>query len=189
MTTVPVTIDSERLFQLRLVIARLGEMDNAGWWNTRGALGPTGAFVYRRGFPVTAAFAQARVVFAVAAARCQEVFTAPNCVTLWQMPAEVEDLFEDMWQQWLDAPDRWQSLFTTVAALRGADAAGALLQLDLITERDAVAARQVKPSPEARSVKLDEVAAIDTPLLTLLAAGFAQATPGRLVVPYVQVTG
>jgi len=164
-------------------------MDNAGWWNTQGALGPTGTFVYRRGFPATAAFAQACVVFAVATARCHEVFDAPNCYTLWRMPAEVEDLFEDMWQQWLDEPARWRPFFDMVAALRGADAADALLQLDLIAERDAEAARQIKPSSEARSVKLAEVADIDTPMLTLLAAGFAQATPGRLVVPYVQVKG
>jgi hypothetical protein len=32
------TINLERLFQLRLVIARLGERDNAGWWNTQGLL-------------------------------------------------------------------------------------------------------------------------------------------------------
>lgn len=189
MTTVPVIIDIEHLFRLRLVIARLGERDNAGWWNTSGALGPTGAFVYRRGFPATTSFAQARVVFAVAAARCHEVFQAPSCYTLWHLPAEIEDLFEDRWQQWLDEPAHWQALFDTVAALSGADAAGALMQLGLITEYDLAAARQRTLMPEARSVKLAEVAEITMQTISLLAAGFAHATSGKLVVPYVQVKG
>ncbi|MFN5116778.1 MAG: hypothetical protein ACK5FE_13410 [Cyanobacteriota bacterium] len=30
------TIDFKRLFKLRLVVARHGEMDAARWWNTQG---------------------------------------------------------------------------------------------------------------------------------------------------------
>jgi hypothetical protein len=43
--------DLERLFKLRLVVARTGEMDVARWWNTKGQLGRMGASVLRRGFP------------------------------------------------------------------------------------------------------------------------------------------
>ena len=53
MATVSVTLNLDLLLRLRLVIARMGEMDGAGWWNTRGVLGATGAFVYRRTFPPT----------------------------------------------------------------------------------------------------------------------------------------
>jgi len=81
------------LLRLRLVIARLGEMDCAGWWNTRGLLGTNGTFVFRRSFPNTHFFAQARVAFAVARSRCQEVFAPPNCATLWNLPAEIEERF------------------------------------------------------------------------------------------------
>jgi hypothetical protein len=63
-------LDFERLFKLRLVVARQGEMDGARWWNTLGLLGPRGAAVLKRGFPATHLFTQARIVFTVARHRC-----------------------------------------------------------------------------------------------------------------------
>ncbi len=95
-------IDFDRLLKLRLVVARVGEMDLARWWNTRGMLGRHGAVVLQRGLPRTHRFAQARVVFAVARSRCHELFDPPGCMTLWHLPAEIEDRFEDRWQAWLD---------------------------------------------------------------------------------------
>src|SRR5262245_13092380 len=90
-------VDLERLMKLRLLVARLGEMDLSRWWNTRGMLGRFGEVAAKRGFPRTHAFAQARVVFAVAAHRCREVFDPPRSMTLWNLPAEVEDRFESEW--------------------------------------------------------------------------------------------
>jgi hypothetical protein len=37
-----VTVEVERLMKLRLVVARVGEMDLARWWNTQGQLGALG---------------------------------------------------------------------------------------------------------------------------------------------------
>ena len=42
-------IDLDRLLKLRLVVARDGEMDMAGWWNTNGMLGRYGAIALGRG--------------------------------------------------------------------------------------------------------------------------------------------
>ncbi len=89
--TTETAIDLERLFKLRVAIARAGEMDLARWWNTRGQLGPLGTSALRRGLPRTHRFAQARSVFAVAAHRCRELFDPPKCVTLWSLPASVEE--------------------------------------------------------------------------------------------------
>lgn len=61
--TEPTTIDLDRLLKLRLVVARYGEMDGAGWWNTNGVLGKKGGLLMSRGFPKTRRFAQARLVF------------------------------------------------------------------------------------------------------------------------------
>jgi len=36
-------IDLDRLLELRPLVARFGEMDLAGWWNTKGQLGRLGA--------------------------------------------------------------------------------------------------------------------------------------------------
>lgn len=49
------SVDLNRLFKLRLVVARHGEMDVARWWNSKGMLGRYGAAVLTRGFPRTPA--------------------------------------------------------------------------------------------------------------------------------------
>ncbi|MCK8602713.1 BrxE family protein [Desulfoferrobacter suflitae] len=97
-----VGIDFTRLFKLHLTVARYGEMDVAKWWNTRGILGRYGTIAISRGFPRTHRFARARIAFAVARSRCEEVFNPPGCMTLWSLPAPVEDQFESQWQDWLD---------------------------------------------------------------------------------------
>lgn len=88
--------DLEHLMRLRLVVARVGEMDNARWWNTKGLLGRLGAMALKRGFPKSHHFAQARGVFSVSANRCREVFDPPDAITPWKLPAELEDRFESM---------------------------------------------------------------------------------------------
>ena len=50
-------VDLNRLFKLRLIVARHGEMDGARWWNTNGILGPKGSLLMSRGFPKTHHFA------------------------------------------------------------------------------------------------------------------------------------
>ena len=107
--------DLERLLKLRVVVARIGEMDRAQWWNTRGQLGPLGAIALRRGLPRTHYFAQARSVFAVAAHRCAEVFDPPGSVTLWRLPSDIEEAFEARWEHWLDAASDWSPFFGLVS--------------------------------------------------------------------------
>jgi len=182
----PNKVSLERLFRLRLAIARLGEMDNAGWWNTKGLLGANGAFVYRRGFPRTHAFAQARVVFAVAANRCAETFLPPNGVTLWHLPVSIEDQFEDRWQSWLDESERWQPFFAQIAALRSNDVLEALRDLELVSDDNVVEAKRLRRSVEGRAVALPG-GEIDDATVTLLAAGFAHSEAGKPIVPYMRV--
>src|SRR4051812_16655081 len=114
-------LDLERLFKLRLVVARTGEMDLARWWNTKGQLGRMGASVLRRGFPRTHHFAQARSVFAVAAHRCAELFDPPGCVTLWRLPEAVEEAFDARWEDWLDNAAEWAPFFAKLETLPGPD--------------------------------------------------------------------
>jgi hypothetical protein len=93
------TIDLDHLLELRLVVARFGEMDLAKWWNTKGQLGRLGTAALRRGFPRTHRFAQARSVFAVAAHRCAEIFDPPKSVTLWSLPEALEEEFCLNWER------------------------------------------------------------------------------------------
>jgi hypothetical protein len=119
-------MDFDRLFRLRLVVARFGEMDVAKWWNTHGQLGRLGSLAVRRGFPRTHYFAQARSVFAVAAQRCREVFDPPQSVTLWQLPEAVEEEFNVHWERWLDHADEWRPFFLELEALKETDLKAAL---------------------------------------------------------------
>ena len=89
-------VDLQRLLKLRLIVARHGEMGVADWWNTKGILGRHGALALKRGFPSTHYFAQARIAFAVTRSRCHELFDPPGCMTLWSLPAEVEDQFHNL---------------------------------------------------------------------------------------------
>lgn len=177
-------LDLDTLLRLRLVIARLGEMDGAGWWNTRGVLSANGAFVFRRTFPQTHAFAQARVAFAVARSRCQEVFAPPNCATLWHLPAEIEDQFEDRWQDWLDQAETWQPFFDNLTAIKDGEVIAALQQFDLIGAAEVTAVQRLTISTEGRSVLLPPSPAVDDGGVRLLAAAFSLAKPGKLVIPY-----
>ena len=129
-------IDLERLFKLRVVVARFGEMDLAKWWNTKGQLSRLGSTALRRGFPRTHSFAQARSVFAVAGHRCAEVFDPPGSVTLWRLPEAIEEEFDIRWEHWLDHASEWDSFFQKIESIDGSDLIAILRTFDLVTDRN-----------------------------------------------------
>ncbi len=53
-------LDYERLLKLRLVVARVGEMDRARWWNTLGLLGRYGEIALSRVTLLAAGYAKGR---------------------------------------------------------------------------------------------------------------------------------
>jgi hypothetical protein len=180
-------MDHERLLKLRLVIARQGEMDVAGWWNTKGILGRHGSLVLKRGFPSSHYFAQARIAFAVARSRCQELFDPPGCMTLWSLPAEVEDQFEDRWQDWLDQSEQWAPFFEKLAQARSGDLLAELGDFDLIDQTHLEAVGKLRRSAEGRSVPLPGTHRPNDEILTLLAAGFARGEKGNPAIPYARL--
>lgn len=96
------TVDLERLFNPRLVVGRLGEMDPAKWWNTKGQLGRLGTAALRRGFLRTHRFAQAHSAFGLAAHRCTEVFELTGCIMHWRLADAIDRPFDARWEHWLD---------------------------------------------------------------------------------------
>jgi len=180
-------LDLDRLLKLRLVIARIGEMDRAQWWNTRGQLGPLGAVALSRGLPRTHYFAQARSVFAVAAHRCAEVFDHPGSVTLWRLPMEVEEAFDARWEHWLDHADDWKSWFETLAALEGADPVVPLKAMDLVSAADLSRYDELRTSAEGRAVPLPVPFEGTDADVKLLALGFGRGRQGALAVPYARL--
>ena len=181
-------IDFDRLFKLRAVVARHGEMDCAQWWNTGGLLGSKGAVLLGRGFPHTHRFAQARVVFAVARARCDEVFNPPACATLWSLPPTIEDQFDARWSGWLERRGSWSGFFDELQQ-PGDDLVSTLRRFQLVDESVAAETQKLKRSAEGKAVPLPGTPILDDTTLALLAAGFSRGERARLAVPYVRMEG
>ena len=179
-------LDLDYLLKLRLCVARFGEMDRAQWWNTNGQLGRMGATVLRRGFARTHYFAQARSVFAVAAHRCDEVFDPPNSVTLWRLPASLEEEFDARWEHWLDNAGDWSATFEQLAGMTGDDLISDLRTFELVRADHVAAAQSWRRSAEGRSLPLPGTFAGTDLDMTLLALGFAKGERGAPAVPWMR---
>jgi hypothetical protein len=175
------------LLKLRLVVARYGEMDVARWWNTNGQLGRLGASVLRRGFPRTHRFAQARSVFAVAAHRCAEVFDPPQSVTLWRLPADIEEEFDARWERWLDSATEWEPFFLELEKLAAGDLASTFRAFALAEEKDLDPIARLRRSAEGRAVQLPGVFSGTDADITSLALAFSRGEIGAVAVPYMRM--
>jgi hypothetical protein len=183
------TLDFDRLFKLRLIVARHGEMDGARWWNTNGVLGRQGSLLMSRGFPKTHHFAQARLVFEVARARSAERFPAvPGCITLWDLPADVEDEFDAQWAEWLDDGDSWNDFFNGLQQQDG-DLLTALRAHGLLGSDHDDKVSRMRRSAEGRSVPISGVRRVDDDTITLLAAGYSRGEANKPAIPYARVEG
>ena len=178
--------DLQTLLKIRLIVGRFGEMDMAKWWNTQGMLGSNGARLLSRGIPRTHLFAQARVVFEVASNRCRQIFSEKGCYTLWQLPAEIEDQFQDKWLEFLEQ-DGWEEIFQNLADMSSQDLSEILLSFDLVSQEH-VQKAQALDVPEGQPFfSLGEVESFTLDTIKILAAGFTKVKLGQLVVPYVQI--
>jgi len=184
-----IDFDLDWLLKVRTVVARIGEMDLARWWNTDGQLGPQGAAVLRRGLPRTHCFAQARTVFAVAADRCAQIFDPPGCVTLWRLPEMVEDRIDVLWESWLDDAAGWRPFFERVAAIRSTDVPNTLQEFGLVTEQEIEARKGLKKSTDGWSIQIPSLFDGKRQTIALLALAHAAGSVGNLVVPYARRAG
>ncbi|MFH0979917.1 MAG: BrxE family protein [Planctomycetota bacterium] len=182
-------LDLAALMRLRLVVARFGEMDNSRWWNTKGLLGQLGELALRRGLPKSHFFAQARVVFAVAADRCRKVFDPPSAITLWRLPTIVEEQLDAQCADWLEQPEEWASFFKRLQNIRVSDLLAVMLDLGVIGERDVANARTLRRAADNRAVPLPGVRQVSTETVKLLAAGFFRGEPGEPAIPYARFEG
>lgn len=148
------TNDLELLLKLRLAVARFGEIDSAGWWNTQGILGRGGKAVLSRGFPGTHFFAQARIAFAVATARCASVFAPTGCLTLWNLPADVEDAFARQWPRSCQSADPWVPFFQDLGLKKLGRSRQHLKQLGVIDDATVAATTTLRRSAEGKAVAL-----------------------------------
>jgi hypothetical protein len=178
-------IDFDHLLKLRLAVARFGEMDMARWWNTNSLLGRHGKMAINRGFPKTHHFVQAKIVFAVARNRCDELHNPPDSINLWNLPAAIENRFEVVWQEWLDQMDAWIPFFDDLAQMAKDNLAEALKRLNLISPSQLESVEKMRRSAEGRAVQITQQQALSDDLITLLAAGFSKGEPGSPAIPYI----
>ena len=182
-------IDYSLLFKLRLIVARFGEMDKARWWNTKGVLGRSGRLLLSRGFHKTHKFAQARIVFQVAAERSREIFPAvPGCITLWSLPPEIENRFDEFWSVWLDDASSWNDFFSCLEQPES-DLLGTLCAYDLINEKQLSLVKGLRRSAEGRAVSLPGLLQMNNETITLLAAGFSRGESNKPAIPYARLIG
>lgn len=185
MTTA--TIDLERLLKLRVVVGRYGELDLAGWWNTKGQLGPMGATALRRGFPRSYHFAQARSVIAVASHRTAELFSPPRTVNLWHLTDDIEEQFDARWEWWVDHATEWATFFQAVASTQLKPLFDVLLDFELVTESDRGELAQLRRSAEGRAVALSAPFSGTNRDVLLLALGFARGERSEPAIPYARL--
>ena len=171
------------LFKLRLVVARVGELDLASWWNTKGQLGSLGASVLRRCFPRTHRFAQARSVFAVASHRCREVYQPSNAVTLWDLPAATEDDLVQRWEDWIDDAKSWEPFFQELEVC-SPDLEHELTRLSLVKPLHVDRVRSLRRSAEQRAVVVSGEFMGSDDDLAMLALAFSRGDTSNLAVPY-----
>jgi len=161
-------------------------MDLACWWNTKGVLSGLGKSVFSRGFPKTHNFTQARVVCAVAAERCREVFSPPGCITLWNLPPEIEDRIESSWQNWCRTADDWEPFFARLATIPEGGFLAAMLDLKLIDDETVAASKGLRRGAEGKGVALPGSGTATRESIMLLAAAFSRGENRKLAVPYLK---
>lgn len=179
-------IDLDHLIKLRVTVARYGEMDGAGWWNTQGVLGKAGRSVLARGFPATHWLAQARIVCAVATSRCAAVFSPPECFTLWSLPAEIEDAISRQWSAMCRKPNDWAPFFEDLASRNSGNLLRHLKEQNLIDDKTAEAVAPLRRSAEGKAVALPGTGQATRETVMLLAAGFSKGERQNLAVPYIR---
>lgn len=183
------SINLDALFQARLIVARFGEMDIARWWDSSGMLAKIGRVAVARGLPRTHRLARARAMFAIARARCHDVYRHPEGVTLWELPADIENAFDERWPMWMDNEASWIWLFESLETMSGGDLLAAFASISPVSSSVLDATKRMKRGVDQKAVPLGEVPAITDDLIARLAAGFSKGEPGRPVVPYAKLGG
>jgi hypothetical protein len=110
-------------------------------------------------------------------------------VTLWRLPADVEDQFDEHWQAWVGDGEAWSPFFDDLAAYDQSDLLSALRERDLISAEETEAVEALRRSAEGRAVELSGKRQLDDGLIAQLAAAFAKGERGSPAIPYAKLAG
>ena len=178
--------EAHQVLVARLHIARLGEADAQGWWQTDGVLGPDGAFVGRRVLPLTHPTARARVVLAVARHGCRERHPHPSALNLFSLGPSAEDVLDALLARRASDQAFWSKFLPHLEALeRHADPRQVLTTSRIVTEEDLKMIEALPLGPGGRSLPIPS--GNDTnETLRRLTAGFVRSTRRNLIVPFLR---
>ena len=110
-------------------------------------------------------------------------------MTLWRLPAEIEERFESRWPAWLDQAEMWAPFFSAIQAPQNDGLLEEAGRLGLADEPILQAVRQLRRSAENRTVPISGEHQPSDRILTLLALGFFRGEPGTLAIPYARLGG
>ena len=115
------------------------------------------------------------------------MYNPPDGVTLWDLPAEVENAFDERWPVWLETQSSWQEFFGSLESMPGEDLLRAFEGICPLPATALDAAKRMKRAADQKAVPLGEVAAVTDDLVSQLAAGFSKGEPGRVAVPFAKL--
>jgi hypothetical protein len=104
-------------------------------------------------------------------------------VTLWNLPAELEDEFELRWEEWLDDVPTWVSFFEQLQSA-SANLESELLRAELVTDADVQRVRKLRRAAEQRAVPIPGMFSGSIEDISALALAFTRGEPSNLAVPY-----
>lgn len=110
-------------------------------------------------------------------------------MTLWHLPAALENQFEARWQYWLDEVDTWRPFFQDLAIWQEDDLLTALMHFALVSPAQREVVGTLRRAAEGCAVPLPGVHQPNDEVLTLLAVGFARGEPGSPAIPYARLEG
>ena len=178
--------EAHRVLVARLYIARLGESDVQGWWQTEGVLGSDGAYVGRRVLPLTHPTARVRMVLAVARHACGDRHPDPNARHLFNLGPAAEDVVDAMLAKRLSDETFWSKLLPCLEALeRLADVRQVLTASRVVREEDLHLVQALPFGPGGRSLPIP-VGQDPNETVRRLTAGFARSTHRKLIVPFLK---
>jgi hypothetical protein len=106
-------------------------------------------------------------------------------VTLWNLPARLEDDFDARWSEWIESKE-WPSFFDELQVC-GDDLLTMLRERGLLSDAQADEVQRMRRSAEGRAVVLKGPRKVNNDTITLLAAGYCKGKTKNPAVPYARV--
>ena len=110
-------------------------------------------------------------------------------MTLWSLPAEIEERFQEHWHDWLDETEKWKPVFQQLEKQSGVHLLQSFGELDLISQPQLDAVAKLRRAAENRAVPISGTFRPHDDIITMLAAGFSRGEPGNPAIPYARLDG